>query len=352
MNIPSFIIGVGCGLFIAFLFLFIYSKKLIHLLKNQIGQDQYELEKRSSELLSKEIKTIISPFEENLRSYQKSIEHYAFKYSEQSEGLKSQVLLLKESQDLLRGQTHSLVDALKGNQKVQGIWGELVLERVLEMSGLKKDREYTLQGAGLGIKSSEGQTLKPDLVVHLPDGKNVIVDSKVSLKSYLSYMESVSEDHLTADESHLKDFKLSLKRHIDGLSKKKYHESVEDGLDFVFLFIPIDHAYLLIGHHLVDLIDEAYSKNIILSCPTMLLTQLRSIKNLWKVDGQNKNAKNIAKKAGLFLDKLELLFRDLSAIDSDLLKAKERFDKVLARIRTGKGSLEDKARELQDLGLD
>ena len=218
----------------------------------------------------------------------------------------------------------------------------MILERVLESSGLKKGREYSTQKA---YGNEKGEHLRPDVIVNLPDKKQVIIDSKVSLKSYENYYT----DNQNSDK-HLKAFSDSLNTHIKLLSDKSYQDlEGVNSLDFVLLFIPIEGAFMLASEHEKELFSRAYQKNIIIVSPSTLLAVLRVIENSWRFEYQNKNAKIIAKKAGDLYDKFYGFVQEMQKIDSSLQKAKDSYDDAFKKLSTGKGNLMNRANELKAL---
>ncbi len=291
---------------------------------------------------SQDLHQILNPFKENIKAFHDRLENYygaesKERYSLTKEIQNLQALNLQISEDAL-----NLTRALKGDNKVQGDWGEMILERVLESSGLKKDREYSIQKSYLGDK---GERFRPDVVIHLPENREVIIDSKVSLKSYENYYTD-SEN----SEKHLATFIASINAHIKSLSTKSYQklEGV-NSLDFVLLFIPIEGAFLLASQKDRTLFSRAYQHNIIVVSPSTLLAVLRVIENAWRFEYQNKNAQVIAKKAGDLYDKFAGFVAQMQKIDSSLHKAQEAYDDAFKKLSTGKGNLMHRVDELKAL---
>ncbi len=301
---------------------------------------------QNSEVLSRhnaqDLNNIINPFKENIKAFHDRLENYYSaeakeRYSLTKEIHNLQALNLQISEDAI-----NLTNALKGDNKLQGDWGEMILERVLENSGLKKGREYSTQKS---YENDKGERLRPDVIINLPEKKQVIIDSKVSLKSYENYYTD-SEN----SKKHLASFIESLNSHIKSLSTKSYQnlEGV-NSLDFVLLFIPIEGAFNLIGEKDRELFARAYQKNIIIVSPSTLLAVLRVIENSWRFEYQNKNAKIIAKKAGDLYDKFSGFVAQMQKIDASLQKAKDSYDDAFKKLSTGKGNLMSRANELKAL---
>ncbi|HWU43303.1 MAG TPA: DNA recombination protein RmuC, partial [Bdellovibrio sp.] len=230
----------------------------------------------------------------------------------------------------------------------QGNWGELILENILERSGLRKGEEYTVQGIDLDLRGEDGQVLRPDVVVHLPENKHIIVDSKMTLLAYEQY--SSAED-LEQQEYFGKLHIESLKKHIDGLSEKKYH-AAEKLLspDFVILFMPLEPAFALAFKLKPDLFQYAWEKNVAIVSPTTLLATLRTVAALWKQDRQEKNALEIAKRGGLLYEKFAGLLKDLQNLGEKLGAAQKAHEEVLKKVSDGRGNLIDQVEDLKRLG--
>ncbi len=301
---------------------------------------------QNSEALSRHnaqnLHNIINPFKENVKAFHDRLENYYSaeskeRYSLTKEIHNLQALNLQISEDAI-----NLTNALKGDNKLQGDWGEMILERVLENSGLKKGREYSTQKS---YENDKGERLRPDVIINLPEKKQVIIDSKVSLKSYENYY--TDSDNC---DKHLSLFLDSLNSHIKSLSSKSYQnlEGV-NSLDFVLLFIPIEGAFNLVGEKDRDLFARAYQKSIIVVSPSTLLAVLRVIENSWRFEYQNKNAKVIAKKAGDLYDKFSGFITEMQKIDYSLQKAKDSYDDAFKKLSTGKGNLMNRANELKAL---
>ena len=241
--------------------------------------------------------------------------------------------------------TLNLTKSLKGDSKLQGNWGELVLERVLEKSGLEKDREYFIQQS---FTNDEGKRVLPDVVIHLPDNKKMIVDSKVSLTAYEQY---VNEDDESLKEQYLKNHVVSLKRHIEQLSEKKYEDIYKiESPDFVLLFIPIEPAFAIALNADDQLYNKAFEKNIVIVTPTTLLATLRTIDSMWNNEKQQRNALEIARQAGALYDKFQGLLSDLIGIGKRIDDSKKEYSNAMNKLFEGRGNLITSVEKLKKMG--
>jgi DNA recombination protein RmuC len=242
-------------------------------------------------------------------------------------------------------ETINLTKALKGDSKMQGNWGELVLERVLEKSGLEKGREYEVQQA---FTTPEGTRILPDVIINLPDGKKMVVDSKVSLTAYEKY---VNEEDDAQQNLHLKEHVNSVKRHVEQLSDKRYQDIYQmESPDFVLLFIPIEPAFALALQEDLTLYNKAFEKNIVIVTPSTLLATLRTIDSMWTNQKQQENAIEIARQAGALYDKFEGFVSDLIKIGKKMDEAKVEYSAAMNKLTEGKGNLVTSAEKLKKMG--
>jgi len=264
----------------------------------------------------------------------------------QATSLREEIKSLRDTGQRMSTEAENLTRALKNDSKVQGNWGEMILENILEASGLVKDREYFLQR---NFSSDEGRRLQPDVMISLPDDKWVIVDSKVSLTAYERFI-AAEDDDLRSRE--LKAHILSLRTHIKGLSAKSYQESAKGkNLDFILLFIPIEPAYLTALNADQTLFNEAYDKGIVMVCPSTLIASLKIIASTWKHEYQNKNALEIAQRGKLLLEKFVNFVEDMDKIGLHIERSSGAYADAMKKLRDGRGNLMDQARKLEELGI-
>jgi DNA recombination protein RmuC len=260
--------------------------------------------------------------------------------------LQAEIRHIKEINQQMSKEARNLTNALKGDNKTQGIWGEMVLEKVLENSGLRKGesykREVTLE------HEIDGSRYRPDVVVYLPDKREIIIDAKTSLSAYEQYVSTEEEAHRKAfAQQHL----ASVRRHINELSDKDYTglKGVET-LDFIFMFIPIESALLMAMEHDPTLFDYAFRKNVILVGPTTLMVALRAVENTWKQEHQQRNAMEIAKRAGLLYDKFVGFIESMETLGKQINKTQRVYDEMYGRLHAGSGSLTSQFQKLEKLG--
>ena len=296
--------------------------------------------------LNKEnIKNILTPLQEKITHFEKKVEDTHKASIGQHASLKEQILGLKDLNLKMSKEATNLTKALKGDTKLQGNWGELVLERVLEKSGLEKNREYFVQKS---FVNDNGDRVLPDVVISLPDNKKMIVDSKVSLVHYEQY---VNEEDKTLRESFLKEHVNSIKRHVEQLGDKSYHDLYKiDSPDFVLLFIPIEPAFAVALNQDSSLYNKAFERNIVIVTPTTLLATLRTIDTMWNNEKQQKNAIEIARQAGALYDKFHNLMLDLTSVGKDIDKAKLNYSFAMNKLYEGKGNLITSVEKIKKLG--
>ncbi len=310
---------------------------------------QHIFEDRSKQLReshSHELSHLLNPLKEQIKQFEQRIQDSHEKESRDRLSLFHEIKHLKDLNQKMSSEAMALTQALKGDSKKQGNWGEMVLERVLEMSGLQKGREYQVQS---NLRDEEGKLFQPDVIIHLPEQRDVIVDSKVSLNAYekLQRTDDVSEQAVYL-QAHLQ----SLRTHIRQLSDKQYQKlNGIRTLDFVLMFIPIEPALHLAMQADDGLFSEALSRNIVLVTPTTLLATLRTIHNIWRFEYQNENALKIAEKAGSLYDKLAAFLEDMQDIGRRLESTQKSYDAAMNKLKDGKGNLLRRAEEMKSLGL-
>lgn len=307
-----------------------------------------EKSKRFTEQNHQNIFAVLDPLRERLKEFEKKVEDsYATERSERGM-LRGELNKLMELNKVMSSEAQNLSRALKGENKTQGNWGELILENILDRSGLRKNEEYVLQAVDMDLRGEEGQILRPDVIVNLPDQKHLIVDAKMTLNAYEAYTAATTpEEQERWGKGHID----SLKRHIDGLSDKKYH--LADKLvtpDFVMLFMPLEPAFALAFKLKPDLFQYAWERNIAIVSPTTLLATLRTVSALWKQDRQEKNAMEIAKRGGLLYEKFAGVLKDLENVGAKLQDAQDAHTAVLKKMSEGRGNLIDQVEDLKRLG--
>ena len=288
-----------------------------------------------------------------LGDFKKKVEETYEKESKERFSLGKEIDRLVKMSEQVSQEANNLTTALKGNSKMQGNWGEMILESILEHSGLVHGREYVTQEfirdlSGNIIKDDQGHGLQPDVIISYPDHRKVIIDSKVSLVAWEQY---VSESDIGKQEQALKSHISSLRNHIDGLSKKNYPKYAI-ALDYVLMFIPIEPAFLEAVKKDTLLWKYAYDKKIMLVSPTNLLAVLKIIADLWKVEQQNRNAIEIAEKAGALYDKFHGFLTNLELVGKKLSDAQISYDDAFKQLSTGKGNLIGRVEELKKMGAD
>lgn len=291
------------------------------------------------------MKNILSPLQDKIHLFEKKVEDTHKESIDYHAALRQQILGLQVMNEQMSKETINLTKALKGDSKIQGNWGELVLERVLEKSGLEKGREYEVQQS---FTNEEGSRVFPDVVINLPDGKKMVVDSKVSLVSYERY---VNEEDNPLRLVHLKEHVNSIKRHVEQLGDKNYHDLYQiESPDFVLLFIPIEPAFAIALNEDAFLYNKAFEKNIVIVTPSTLLATLRTIDSMWSNQKQQENAYEIARQAGALYDKFEGFVNDLVKIGKKMDEAKSEYGNAMNKLVDGKGNLVNSIEKLKKMG--
>ncbi|MEM9143422.1 MAG: DNA recombination protein RmuC [Bacteroidota bacterium] len=292
----------------------------------------------------KNIKTILNPLQEKIQLFEKKVEESQKENISIHSALKEQLLQLQNQNLKITQEAENLTKALKGDSKMQGNWGELVLERVLEKSGLEKDREYTVQQS---FTREDGTRVLPDVIIHLPDGKKMIVDSKVSLTDYERYINAQDD----VKGRFLKNHITSLRKHVDQLSAKKYEDLYEmESPDFVLMFVPIEPAFALAVNQDNTLYNKAFEKNIVIVTPTTLLATLRTIDSMWTNEKQQRNAIEIARQAGALYDKFEGFVSDLTKVGKKMDEAKTEYKGAMNKLVEGRGNIITSIERLKKMG--
>ncbi|WP_164998707.1 DNA recombination protein RmuC [Flavobacterium sp. 140616W15] len=291
------------------------------------------------------MKNILLPLQDKILGFEKKVEDTHKESIDYHAALRQQIIGLSEMNAQMSKETLNLTKALKGDSKMQGNWGELVLERVLEKSGLEKGREYEVQQS---FTNEAGLRVLPDVVIHLPDGKKMIVDSKVSLTAYEKWINEES-DSLKA--AYLKEHVNSIKRHVEQLGNKNYHDLYQiESPDFVLLFIPIEPAFAIALNEEATLYNRAFEKNIVIVTPTTLLATLRTIDSMWANQKQQENAFEIARQAGALYDKFEGFIADLIKIGNKINDSKTEYENAMSKLVEGRGNLITSVEKLKKMG--
>ena len=323
------------------------NKELLKVEFKNLANQIMEEKSKSFTLQNKEsIGIILNPLREQLGEFKRKVEDVYVKESEGRAALVNEIANLKSLNMQISDDAVNLTKALKGDAKTQGDWGQVVLERVFELSGLERGREYEIQ---VHTHDSEGNRFFPDAIVRLPASRDVIVDSKVSLVAYEQYCSAESDAERAIA---LKNHVLSIRKHISELAEKAYNKLEEVASpDYVLLFMPIESAYVIAIKHEPSLFEEAFNKNIVIVCPTTLLSTLKTIEYTWRIEKQQQNSKTIAQKAGDLLDKFCSFLSTFVEMGESIKKAQEKHDQALKYLSYGKGNLIKKAEELKALGV-
>ena len=291
------------------------------------------------------LKNILSPLQEKIQLFEKKVEDTHKESIDYHAALRQQILGLREMNEQMSKETLNLTKALKGDSKMQGNWGELILERVLEKSGLEKGREYDVQQSHV---TEEGSRIQPDVIINLPDGKKMVVDAKVSLVAYERY---VNEDDETLQTLHIKEHINSIKRHVDQLSDKNYHDLYKmESPDFVLLFIPIEPAFAIALKEDNTLYNKAFERNIVIVTPSTLLATLRTIDSMWTNQKQQENAYEIARQAGALYDKFEGFVTDLTKVGNKMKDAQNEYQNAMGKLVEGRGNIITSIEKLKKMG--
>lgn len=315
--------------------------KDFQLLANKILEEK---SKKFTDQNETNIKNILHPLQEKIKSFEKRVEDSNKESITRHSAMVEQLKNLQELNVQITKEASNLTKALKGDTKMQGNWGEMVLERVLEKSGLKKGSEYSVQNS---FSTADGKRVLPDVIIHLPGDKKMIVDSKVSL---IAFERFVNEEDEVQKSIWAKEHVNSIKKHVDQLSAKNYHSLYEmESPDFVLLFIPLEPAFAVALQQEPQLYNVAFEKNIVIVTPSTLLATLRTIDSIWQNDRQHKNAVDIAKQAGRLYDQFRNLLEDLEKIGKQLNTVQSTYSSSITKL-TGKGNLITRVERLKTLG--
>lgn len=322
------------------------SKEQLTVAFKNIANEIFEDKSKKFASNNKEsLATILNPLQSKIQQFEKRVEETYDRESKERFSLVKEIKNLQALNSKISEDAVNLTNALKGDNKAQGSWGEVVLESVLEKSGLVKGREYEVQ---VSLKAEDGSKSLPDVIVHLPESRDIIIDSKVSLKAWDAFCSS-EDEALKSDL--LKQHIQSIRQHVKSLSAKDYQKlSGINSLDYVFLFMPIEAAYSMAIQNDYELSHYAFEKNIIFVGPTTLLTTLKTVQNLWRLSQQNKNANEIAERAGALYDKFVNFVEDLEEIGLKIDASKKSFEKAHNKLYSGRGNLIKRVESLKELG--
>ncbi len=296
-------------------------------------------------LLNKEnIQNILTPLNDKIKSFEEKVDRNSNDFIERHAQLGKQLQYLNEQNVKISEEATNLTRALKGDSQMQGNWGEMILESVLERSGLQKDNEYFVQQ---NFHTSEGRNIRPDVVIHLPGNKKMIVDSKVSL---VAYERCINETEDAERKMHLKDHLTSVRKRVDELGVKNYHTLYDiESPDFVLLFIPIEAAFAMASNQYPKLYQDAFDRNIIIVTPTTLLAVLKTVDSMWQNEKQKQNAIDIATQAGALYDSFANLTEDLLKVGRQIGTVQGSYETAMKKL-TGKGNLINRVEKLKKLG--
>jgi DNA recombination protein RmuC len=317
--------------------------KEFEIIANNILDDKT---KKFTEVNRVRLEEILNPLREKITDFEKNVRETYEKELLHRNSLKDEVRKLAELNQMVSQEAQNLTRALKGESKTQGNWGEMILESILEKSGLVRDREYTVQAP---IKDETGRNVYPDIIVHYPENRHVIIDSKVSLTAYEQY---VSTEDPEEQEKHISNHLVSVRKHINELNNMNYQDLYKlPSLDFVMMFMPVEPAYLLAVQKDKDLWNYAYERRILLISPTNLLAALKMINAIWQQEYQSRNVMEIARQSGDLIDKFHSLLEDLDHLDNDLKSARKHYDEAKNKLSDGKGNLLRRVEKIKELGV-
>lgn len=320
------------------------SQLTIHF-KNLANELLEEKSKKFSDHSQRQMEQLLTPLSEKIKTFAQQVTQYNQESLERNVALRTELKQLHDLNLKITQEAEGLTKALKGDTKLQGGWGEFILENILAQSGLVKNREYVIQPS---ITTEDGQRLQPDVIINLPEGRNIVIDAKVSLNHYEQFFNNT---HASERDFHLKQHIHSIRRHIKTLSEKRYQSLYNlQGLDFVLMFIPIEPAFALAVQEEAMLFNEAYARNIVIVSPSNLIATLRTIANLWRQAYQNQNALEIATQGGALYDKFVAFIEDIKNIGRQLDLTQKNYLEATKKLYDGKGSLVARAQKMKALG--
>ena len=288
---------------------------------------------------------ILNPLRDKISDFEKKVEETNKESIRGHASLREQLQMLKDMNQQITQEAKNLTEALKGQSKTQGNWGEFILESILEKSGLVKGREYVVQES---LTAESGKRFQPDVIIKLPENKSIVIDSKVSLVGYERFVSSEDEDE---KQLALREHINSIRSHIKNLSSKNYQNLYQlESLDFVLMFMPVEPAFALAVQNDQSIFNDAFEMNIVIVSPSTLLATLRTISSIWRQEKQNRNALEIAKQSGDMLDKFTAFVEDLLTVGKGLISVKDNYDKAMNKLTDGRGNLISRAEKIKELG--
>lgn len=329
------------------------SQLMTEQFRNMAGAILEDKSRRFTETNRENIEKILQPLNKDIEEFKKKVDETYHKEATERTLLERKITELVQLNNQIRIDAANLTSALKGNSKAQGDWGEMILERILENSGLTKGREYFIQETlkdqdNRVVYNENGKAMRPDVVVLYPDNRRVIIDSKVSLTAYVNYCNA--ETDVERDNA-LKEHLHSVRKHIDELADKGYDNWADNTLDFVMMFIPNEASYVLAMQHDSALWSDAYRKRVLLLSPANLIVSLKLTADLWAREFQNRNAQDIAERGAKLYDKCIAFFESFQTIGDCLSKTQTVYEQALGRLKTGNGNIVSQAKKLHELGV-
>jgi DNA recombination protein RmuC len=318
-----------------------FTKEFENLANKIFKEKTEEFSKQSKNNLSE----ILNPLKEKISEFQSKVEETNKESIDRFSSLRQQLSTLKDMNQQITQEAKNLTEALKGQSKTQGNWGEFILESILEKSGLVKGNQYVVQES---LTSESGRRFQPDVIIKLPENKSIVIDSKVSLVAYEKFVSSEDENQKALA---LREHINSIRSHIKNLSSKNYQNLYHlESLDFVLMFMPIEPAFALAVQNDQSIFNDAFEMNIVIVSPSTLLATLRTISSIWRQEKQNRNAMEIAKQSGDMLDKFTAFVEDLISVGKGLISTKDNYDKAMNKLTDGRGNLISRAEKIKELG--
>jgi len=307
-----------------------------------------EKSQKFAETSKNNLDVLLSPLKENIKLFEEKVEKVYKAESDERNVLKGEISKLMELNKQISEEANNLTKALKADTKKQGNWGEVILDRILEASGLIEGESYTKQGKGLNLVDENGNRFQPDVIINLPDNKHIVIDSKVSLLAYERLVNCETEEER---ENHTKQHILSIKGHINGLGGKNYQDLYGiNSPDFVLLFVPIESSFVIAIQRDLELFEFAWNKKVVMVTPSTLLATLKTVASIWKQEQQTKNAIDIATKAGALYDKFVGFIADLKKVGDNLDRSRDAYNEAFGKLSTGSGNMIGRVEVLRKLG--